>query len=176
VVLNPDGTVTYTPNVGFKGIDAYTYTISDGTDTATATVTISVANALPVAVDDDAATAPGTATTIDVLATDFDPNGDPLTVVSVTQPAGGTATGVVVLNPDGTVTFTPHPAFRGTATFTYTISDGTDIATATVTVVVTAGLPLTGFDLWGWVRIGLGLILLGFGTLVGVGHRVRRRA
>ncbi|MEK7422800.1 MAG: Ig-like domain-containing protein, partial [Actinomycetota bacterium] len=43
VVNNGDGTVTYTPNLGFAGIDTFTYTISDGkggTDTATVTITV----------------------------------------------------------------------------------------------------------------------------------------
>ncbi len=38
---NADGTITYTPNAGFKGTDTFTYTVSDGrggTDTATITV------------------------------------------------------------------------------------------------------------------------------------------
>ena len=30
VVLNADGSVTYTPNAGFSGTDSYTYTVSDG--------------------------------------------------------------------------------------------------------------------------------------------------
>src|SRR5690606_37021509 len=41
--------VTYTPNAGFTGTDAFQYTVSDGSLTATATVTITVN---PVAVTD----------------------------------------------------------------------------------------------------------------------------
>ncbi len=44
VVVNGDGTITYTPDAGFDGVDTFTYTIQDGdgdTDTATVTVTIS---------------------------------------------------------------------------------------------------------------------------------------
>ncbi|MCH8925370.1 MAG: tandem-95 repeat protein, partial [Proteobacteria bacterium] len=43
VVDNGDGTVTYTPNAGFIGLDSYTYDISDGnggSDTATVSVTV----------------------------------------------------------------------------------------------------------------------------------------
>jgi len=43
-VVNPDGTVTYTPAPGFAGIDSFTYTVSDGTDTATGTVSVTVGN------------------------------------------------------------------------------------------------------------------------------------
>jgi hypothetical protein len=43
VVVNPDNTITYTPDSGFTGTDSFTYTISDGnggTDSATVTVTV----------------------------------------------------------------------------------------------------------------------------------------
>jgi hypothetical protein len=42
-VLNPDKTITYTPNAGFVGTDTFLYTITDGhgeTDTATVTVVV----------------------------------------------------------------------------------------------------------------------------------------
>ncbi|MGP6086026.1 Hint domain-containing protein [Antarctobacter jejuensis] len=45
--LNPDGTVTYTPNAGFTGTDTFTYTITDGTDTDTANITITVEDGVP---------------------------------------------------------------------------------------------------------------------------------
>src|SRR5207244_3991118 len=45
VDINPDGTVTYTPNggMGFEGTDTFSYTISDGQGgNASATVTVTV--------------------------------------------------------------------------------------------------------------------------------------
>jgi N-acetylneuraminic acid mutarotase len=42
-VVNADGSFTYTPNVGFSGVDIFTYTVDDGQGgTATGTVTIIV--------------------------------------------------------------------------------------------------------------------------------------
>jgi hypothetical protein len=90
-----------------------------------------VVNCPPVAVDDMATTVNGFPVTINVLANDSDPNGDPLTVTSVTDPPNGTA----VNNGDGTVTYTPDCGFFGIDTFNYTISDGqsgTDTGTVTV--------------------------------------------
>ena len=88
----------------------------------------------PTAVDDpDVSTDEDVAVDIIVLANDSDADGDPLTVVSVSDPANGTA----VINPDGTISYTPDPDYFGTDTFTYTITDGhggTDVATVTVTV------------------------------------------
>jgi hypothetical protein len=43
VVINPDNTVTYTPNTGFEGTDSFSYTVSDGYgQTGSATVTVTV--------------------------------------------------------------------------------------------------------------------------------------
>jgi hypothetical protein len=72
-----------------------------------------------------------------LLANDTDPDGDPLTVISVT--ATSTNGGSVVLG-GGKVTYTPLPAFVGTDRFSYTISDGRGgTATAAVEVLVVSG-------------------------------------
>ncbi|MEE8603270.1 Ig-like domain-containing protein, partial [Euzebya tangerina] len=136
VDLNPDGTIDYTPDPTFVGTAEFTYTIADttGTDTGTdtAVVRIVVPNAIPTA-GDDTADVPGTGTSIlDVLGNDSDPNGSPLTVTG-TQGGQGTVT----VNPDGTLSYTPPPGFKGTDTITYTVTDpdgGTATATVTVTV------------------------------------------
>jgi VCBS repeat-containing protein len=78
---------------------------SVGTPPFLAQATI-VANHAPVAAPDRADTIRNRPVTFDVLANDSDPDGDPLTVVSVTQtPSAGS----LVINPDGTLTFTPLP-------------------------------------------------------------------
>jgi Ca2+-binding RTX toxin-like protein len=143
VVLNDDGSVTFTPTADFNGPASFEYTVSDGnggTDTGTASFNVTAVNDAPVAVADNL-TAPETSSTTfaasDLLANDTDvdnPNSD-LRIASVASGTGGT----VVLNDDGTVTFTPTPGFNGPATFTYTTSDGSATsAPATVTVNVTA--------------------------------------
>lgn len=92
-------------------------------------------NSPPVAYDDSASTAIGTAVTIDVLGNDEDADDDPLTISGVSDPANGTAT------TDGAVvTYTSDADFVGTDAFTYTISDGNGgTASATVTVTVNPG-------------------------------------
>jgi uncharacterized repeat protein (TIGR03803 family) len=130
------GMVTYKPRKNFTGADSFSYTISDGKGlTATATVSISVitGNAPPRAVTDRVVTPIGTPLVIAVLANDTDPEGDPLTLVSVTQGANGTVTA----HADGTLTYTPAGGFTGHDSFTYTISDGhggTAIGTVSVRV------------------------------------------
>ena len=134
--INPDGTVTYTPNAGFTGNDVFTYTINDGkggTDTATVTVNVKPpANTPPVANNDASDAIVGVPKLINVLGNDTDANGDVLHVQSIGQPAHGTTS----LNPDGTVTYTATSGYTGPDTFTYTINDGHG-GTSTATVAVT---------------------------------------
>ncbi|MCE8018114.1 tandem-95 repeat protein [Halomonas sp. MCCC 1A17488] len=97
----------------------------------------------PVAYDDSATTSEDAAVEIAVLANDSDPNGDPLTVGSFTQPSNGSVT----LNPDGTLLYTPTAGFVGDDVFTYRASDGelaSDPATVTVTVEPAEPPPVTG--------------------------------
>ncbi|WP_181423484.1 Ig-like domain-containing protein [Halomonas heilongjiangensis] len=139
VTINPDGTLTYTPNEEFVGSDSFTYRASDGellSDPATVSITVEPAepvNNPPVANDDSATTTQGIAVQIAVLANDSDPDGDPLTIGSVTQPANGTIT----INANGTLTYTPNEEFVGSDSFTYRASDGellSDPATVSITV------------------------------------------
>jgi large repetitive protein len=147
VVINPDGTVTYTPKANFFGVDTITYTISDGqggSSTATVTVTVASVNDVPVAGNDTATTPEDAPVTIPVLANDTDADGDPLVVTAASAPNG-----TVVINPDGTVTYKPNPNFNGTDTITYTISDGrggTTTATVTVTVTPVNDAPVAAND------------------------------
>jgi hypothetical protein len=133
-VLNSDGTITYTPKKGFAGTDSFTYRVSDGLNQSNvATVTIQVLNRPPVAVNDSASTAKNQIVTVAVLTNDSDPDGDPLTITALTQPKSGK----VVLNADGTLSYTPKKGFTGADSFTYRASDGTaESNTATVSIVV----------------------------------------
>ncbi len=136
VVVETDGSLSYTPNADFSGTDTITYEISDGAGgTATGSVVVSVgaANDAPVAVDDTASTAEDTAVTIDVLGNDTDLDGDPLSVTSASA-----TNGTVVVAADGSLTYTPEADFNGTDTITYEISDGAG-GTATGSVAVSVG-------------------------------------
>ena len=100
------------------------------------------ANAAPVANPDGPATVvAGKTVRIDVLANDTDPDGDELTIVSVSDTAHATivpATGTTRQQVDYKTASTD----RGSKTFTYTIEDGqAHQATGTVTVSVTAPPP-----------------------------------
>ena len=90
VVINPDNSVTYTPNENYNGNDSFTYTVSDGQggiDTATVNVTVTPVNDAPVANDDTVTTNEDTPATYNVLSNDSDVEGDALAVSSVTNGA-----------------------------------------------------------------------------------------
>ena len=112
LVLNADGSFIYAPAPGFSGSDQFTYTITDGNgnqDTATVQITVSEAsNSPPDALNDAVVTAFESAIDINVLANDSDPENDPLSVISNTQPSNGT----VAINPDGTLTYSPNTGFQ----------------------------------------------------------------
>ena len=120
---------------GAGGVYSVSVTATDaGGLAATQTFSWTVTNPAPTAVNDATlVVSEDTAgTTVNVLANDTDPDGDPLTVVSASA-----TNGTVVVNANGTITFTPNANFNGSATITYTISDGqggTSIATIPVTV------------------------------------------
>jgi Bacterial Ig domain/RTX calcium-binding nonapeptide repeat (4 copies) len=87
-----------------------------------------------VAADDTATTNKATPVTIALLTNDSDPDGAPLTVTGLTQPKSGS----LVLNADGTITYTPERGFTGADTFTYQATDGSLLSNA-ATVTITVG-------------------------------------
>jgi len=100
-------------------------------------------NRPPVAAADSATTYLTAPVTINVLANDTDPDGNPLTVTSVTQPIKGSA----VINGGQTITFKPAAGSNGPVQFTYIVKDGAGgMASATVDVMVTTLVLALGFD------------------------------
>ena len=141
---------TYKQSTGYRqftytfaatGLYTIGFGVSDSKDTSydTALLLDSVsietsANSSPTATNDAVTTAENQSVTIDVVANDYDGDGDTLTIVDVTQGASGSAQ----VNGDNTIAYTPDANYHGTDTFTYTISDSRGgQSTATVTVTVT---------------------------------------
>ncbi|MGI9276176.1 MAG: VCBS domain-containing protein, partial [Endozoicomonas sp.] len=158
---NLDGTWTFSPATDFNGTDiTFSFTVSDGTPgdevTATATLDVTPDNDAPDPVDDISAgevTVGGSAVSgsSSVLDNDSDVEDDTLTVNHVNGTAV-TASGSVItgsygnltIGTDGNWSYTPKASLPGggqTNTtlvdqFTYTVSDGEDSASATLSVNV----------------------------------------
>ncbi|MCP4409900.1 MAG: tandem-95 repeat protein [Gammaproteobacteria bacterium] len=124
-------TAVFTWNV--PGVKHITVTAANngGMVTGTHTIAITTSNHPPTAGDDTAITPEDTPVAILALANDSDPDGDPLTIVTVGSPLHGTA------GTDGlTVVYTPTLNYHGQDVFAYTISDGVLTDTAVITVTV----------------------------------------
>ncbi|EJG0766941.1 tandem-95 repeat protein [Vibrio parahaemolyticus O5:K30] len=134
VIVNSDGTVTYTPDDNYVGEDAFTYIVTSGgvSESTTVEVNVTSVNDAPVAKNDISTTQEDTAVTIDVLSNDTDVDGDKLSIQSATVPEAQGKVEIV----DGKLVFTPAENFNGDAEITYTVTDGqlTDEAKVTVTV------------------------------------------
>jgi MYXO-CTERM domain-containing protein len=126
LVLNADGSFTYTPNPNFSGTDNFQFAAFDGEfQSAPAVVAIDViaVNSAPVGQSQDfnvvedvvfTQAAPG------VLAGATDADSDPLTVALQSGPANGT----LALLPDGSFSYEPNANYFGPDSFTVIISDG----------------------------------------------------
>ncbi len=133
VSLGSGNTLIFVPEEGFTGVVSFEYTISDingDTDTATVTLTVFAPSGLLMAVDDQISTVLNTPINIDVMSND---TGAGISIDTYSEPASGT----LVLETDGTFTFTPADGFTGTVNFDYSIIDEDgEIDFAVVTIIV----------------------------------------
>lgn len=140
LTLNANGSFTYTPSANFNGTDVFTYRASDGalsSNVATVTIEVNPVDDAPVARDDSYEIETLGGLTVNaangVLANDSDVEGQELTAVLVASPANGS----LVLNADGSFTYTPVAGFVGQDTFTYrAVAGGVSSNIATVTIRV----------------------------------------
>lgn len=140
VTVNPNRTVTYTPSYMFVGIETFQYMVEDTDgDKAIATVTVNVLDRpdyKPEANDDRRGCSFNSSVLVDVLFNDTGLDDVPITVSINQMPTQGT----VMVNPDGTITYTAAPGFIGKVTFRYTVTDAdADADDALVTINVKSG-------------------------------------
>ena len=147
VISAAPSTITYTPISFFTGQDTVFYYIQEPNtgcsngERDSAYVVFTVLNRNPIAVDDAKSGRPCQTSRINVTSNDTDPEGNNLTVTNISA-LSNPASGTLVNNQDGSVSFMPAMGFTGVVTFTYTVTDdGVPPQTsspATVTITITA--------------------------------------
>ncbi len=126
-------TSTSTASDGTYSIAVYAQDLADSSITSNSVVNYVIANPVnssPVAANDTVVLSAKDVILIDVLANDSDPDGDSLTISAVTQGSKGS----VEITAGGELLYTPAKNFKGSDSFSYTISDGDKTATASVSI------------------------------------------
>ncbi|MBU2874562.1 autotransporter domain-containing protein [Marinobacter salexigens] len=130
--------IYYTPPANFSGTDSFTYTLTRGNDTSVASVTVNVGEA-PVSFEavDDTFDIQKNADTVTLNVRENDQlagvNGVVEVVDSISEAAEG---GVVAIQSESSISYTPPTDFIGTDTFTYTLRGENGFSEAVVTVNV----------------------------------------
>ncbi|WP_281558093.1 Ig-like domain-containing protein [Thalassomonas sp. RHCl1] len=168
LTLNSNGSFSFIPNNNFHGnVPAVTYTVFDGINTDTSTLTINVVevNTRPVAADDSFSVTQGSSVEGNIIShddgdgiTDSDIDGDSLSIIRINDTdlvfdSQGYAQldvegGILTINRQGDFSYTNSGFILGSdmPTFDYTLSDGQDSDTATVTVNVLDSAPVANDD------------------------------
>ncbi|MFN8283151.1 MAG: Ig-like domain-containing protein [Chitinophagales bacterium] len=120
---NPaDDSITYTPNLNYNGNDTLIYQICDfdgDCDTAIVFITLDLVNDPPVANNDFDTTCEDYKTIGDVTLNDVDLDGPSKNITVVSGPTHGS----IILNLNGTYTYTPTLNYNGRDTVVYSYCD-----------------------------------------------------
>jgi gliding motility-associated-like protein len=151
IQISANGAYVFTPAANYNGIvPNIEYTVSDGQGAfanGNLTIVVAAVNDAPTVTNDTKSEPVNTPIVGNVLSNDRDIEGSALsltkfTIGGVDYSAGTTATivgvGTVVMNADGSYTFTPETNYIGSPpVITYTVSDGTATSTGTLSLTIT---------------------------------------
>ncbi|MFN6358267.1 MAG: Ig-like domain-containing protein [Bacteroidota bacterium] len=123
-VINPNGTVTYTPKPNYNGVDSFMYRVCDNgipvrCDSAWVRIKINPVNTAPNAIDDTLIVDEDNAITTDLRNNDIDLDGNLTNPTIRIMPKHG----IVVVNNDGLITYTPTADYFGLDSFFYQVCD-----------------------------------------------------
>lgn len=136
VVINSDGTYTYTPNDEFSGLDSFTYLVSDGNDGSneyTFTIDVTAASNPPLPTEPlepietnagNRASAPSPNEVVDLATLFTDPEGDAISFSVEGLPTGFELNGSIISNLNPT-----NPFASGDYILTVTATDATGLST-----------------------------------------------
>ncbi|MFZ9299485.1 MAG: tandem-95 repeat protein [Chitinophagaceae bacterium] len=156
VVLNADGTITYTPQNGYYGMDSVVYKICDKSVPVQCTEAVAYFNvqppgsaALTIASDDynhGLGSTDGTGVISGNVLLNDKNTGDGS--IAVTPQSISNDKGKLVINADGTYTFTPAPGFSGPVDIVYEVCGGTPATCAKATLhILVDPVPIATPDL-----------------------------
>ena len=160
VVVNADGTYTYTPSPGYSGADSFTYRLCTA-DTPPVCTTATVDLFVMKAVDDQLGAVPGARIPGNLASNDTVPPGS-----TFSGPVSGPSHGTVTVNADGTYTYQSDPGYLGNDSFTYQVcapavgAAAPVCTTATVRVLVQQPAPVPTLSQWALMLLA-GLMALG---------------
>ena len=154
--------LTYSPPVGFKGYDQFTYTIEDAEGhSATVSASINVRARLEANHDNFTFDVDSPTVELNVLGNDYPcADIDPPRIVGVDLPEN--FVGTVTISADGKkLLFTPQPGFVGDLDFTYTVRYGeAEHHVTSASVAVKMIDPYLAVDNWYMVDPGSGRTIL----------------
>ena len=141
VVINLDGSFTYTPDANFNGLDSFKFVAYDGTvnsEPAEVTITVNPINDAPVANSQNVSTPEETPLAITLSGSDVD--GDSLTFSIVANPSHGTLSGTAP-----NLVYTPTTDYNGADSIAFKVNDGvldSNIAVVSITVTPVNDAPV----------------------------------
>ncbi|MDY5148810.1 LPXTG cell wall anchor domain-containing protein [Actinotignum sanguinis] len=156
-VLNPDGSITLTPDNGAQPGTTITIKVVDKVGNPLDNITVTIIEPKPAPDWDDSITGPGKKIDVPNKGGDVPPG----TTITVNGP------GSAVLNPDGSITVTPNEGARPGEKITITVSDGegkvVDSFTVKIGKLKTAAksLPVTGTTATGLAGMAVLLVVAG---------------
>ena len=151
IKINTDGSLTYTPPTDYVGEDKFEYTITtpEGKkDSANVIIIVTAPAELETkAVDDEFEIYDDEIAEGSITINDINTIGK---IIINTTPVDAPSNGTVVINPDGTIVYTPNPNFSGVDSFSYQINNSivptlSDIAVVTIYVLDTDTVPENPF-------------------------------
>ncbi len=122
------GAFSYTPDANFTGLDHFQYKILDSNGNLSEYIDVHIQvfepfKRMPLGVTDRYGTRAGTPININapgVLANDIDPDGDTISLATISNPSNGKVSNSKT---SGSFTYTPNNGFTGTDQFQYKILD-----------------------------------------------------
>jgi len=135
VRLGRDQFLHYTASSGYLGPDSFVYQVTDGEKYTPGTVDVLIINRKPTPVVSTISThwRSSSPVSINVIPSAYDLDGDLIQVNSSSTPGNFNGTLALV---GSSFQFTPSGSWKGTQYFTYSLSDGIEIVSANITIIV----------------------------------------